>query len=65
VVDSVGGDTEVSGNVFLRAIRLFIRAPRLVAGGNYWGTASEAAAAGKIQGAVTITPWHSASEAGY
>lgn len=65
VVDSLGGDTEVVGNVFLRATQLFIRAPRLSAGGNYWGTPSESAAAAMIQGTVTIAPWHPASKAGY
>ena len=38
VVDGTGHDTEVSGNVFLRASRWFIDAPDLVAGGNYWAT---------------------------
>ena len=65
VVDSVGSGTEVTGNVFLRALRLFIRAPRLVAGGNYWGTADEAAAAAKVAGRVTLSPWYPASDAGY
>ena len=65
VVDSVGSNTEVTGNIFLRATRLFIRAPRLNAGGNYWGTPSESAAGSMIQGAVTIAPWRAASEAGY
>jgi parallel beta-helix repeat protein len=65
VVDSVGGATEVTGNIFLRATRYFVVAPRLFAGGNYWGTASEAATSSRLQGAVTISPWHAASEAGY
>lgn len=65
VVDSAGADSEVSGNVFLRAARLFVRAPRLAAGGNYWGTESEKAALAKTQGAVQVAPWRPASEAGY
>jgi len=65
VVDSVGADTEVSGNIFLRAERLFVRAPRLMAGGNYWGSASEAVTASRIEGQVTLAPWKPASAAGY
>ena len=65
VVDSAGAGTEVTGNIFLRAVRLFVRAPRLTAGGNYWGTADESATEAKVQGKVTIEPWHPASEAGY
>lgn len=65
VVDSAGSGTEVTGNVFLRAMRLFIRAPRLEAGGNYWGSADEAGAASKVAGRVSLTPWHPASAAGY
>ena len=65
VVDSVGSGTEVTGNVFLRALRLFIRAPRLEAGRNYWGTADEVEAAAKVAGRISLSPWHPASEAGY
>jgi len=65
VVDSVGAGTEVSGNIFLRASRFFVRAPRLSAGGNYWGTADESATQAKVQGRVALNPWRPASEAGY
>jgi parallel beta-helix repeat protein len=65
VVDSTGSETEVTGNVFLRATRWFIRADRLNAGGNFWGTANEAGAATRIQGSVSLSPWRPASEAGY
>jgi parallel beta-helix repeat protein len=65
IVDSAGADTEVSGNVFLRAERLFVRAPRLQAGGNFWGSPSEAQTARRIEGEVELKPWRAASEAGY
>ncbi len=65
VVDSAGADTEISGNVFLRANRLFVRAPRLTAGGNFWGAPSEADTRARIQGSVSLDPWHPASAAGY
>jgi parallel beta-helix repeat protein len=65
IVDEAGADAEVSGNIFLRADRLFIRASRLDAGGNYWGTPSEAATTSRVQGTVGLKPWHPASAAGY
>lgn len=65
LVDRFGGGTVVAGNVFLRAERLFIRAPELDAGGNYWGTADSAATRRLIEGNVKLTPWMPASAAGY
>lgn len=65
VVDRTGAGTEVTGNVFLRADRLFIRAPSLDAGKNYWGTADEASSRNKVDGTVNLTPWKPASAAGY
>jgi parallel beta-helix repeat protein len=65
VVDRAGANTEITGNIFLRADRLFIRAPSLDAGTNYWGTADEAATRRKIEGNVNLTPWKPASAAGY
>ena len=65
VVDSMGAETEVTGNVFLRADGAFIRAPRLSAGGNYWGAPSEAVTATRVEGAVSLAPWRPASAAGY
>lgn len=65
VADSTGMDAQVSGNVFLRAQRYFIVAPRLTAGSNYWATATEAEAVARVKGAVTVTPWFPASVAGY
>lgn len=65
VADRAGAGTEVTGNVFLRADRLFIRAPVLDAGKNYWGTADEAATRDRIEGNINLTPWKPASAAGY
>jgi len=65
VVDGTGHDTEVSGNVFLRAAGWFIDAPDLVAGGNYWATSDAAAAAAKVRGRISVLPWKPASAAGY
>ncbi len=65
VIDQAGADAEVSGNVFLRADRLFVRAPKLDAGGNFWGAPTEEATTGKIVGAVALKPWKPASAAGY
>lgn len=65
IVDQVGANTEVTGNVFLRAGRLFIRAPSLDAGKNYWGTADEASTRNKVEGTINLTPWKPASAAGY
>ena len=65
VADSAGRGTQVSGNIFLRAQRWFIVAPALVAGSNYWATASEADAARRVSGEIVVTPWFPASMAGY
>ncbi len=65
VVDLAGRDSEVTGNVFLRAGRWFISAPELDAGGNFWSTDSARGTASRINGRVRIDPWRSASEAGF
>jgi parallel beta-helix repeat protein len=65
VIDNVGHNTEVSGNVFLRASGWFIDAPDLAAGGNYWATADAAAASARVRGRVSVLPWRPASAAGY
>jgi len=65
VADSTGREAQVSGNVFLRAQRWFIVAPSLVAGSNYWATATEADAVRRVQGDIIVTPWFPASAAGY
>jgi parallel beta-helix repeat protein len=65
VVDGTGHSTEVTGNVFLRAVRWFIDAPDLVAGGNYWATADASRAAARVHGRVSVLPWKPASAAGY
>jgi len=65
VADSTGRETQVSGNVFLRAQRWFITAPALVAGSNYWATATEAEAVARTKGSVVVAPWFPASAAGY
>lgn len=65
VADRSASGAEVKGNVFLRANRLFIRAPALDAGGNYWGLPTEAATRQRVEGNIVITPWQPASAAGY
>lgn len=65
VIDAVGHATEVTGNVFLRAGGLYIVAPDLVAGGNYWATIDAAAAAARVRGRISVLPWMPASAAGY
>jgi len=65
VVDSVGADTELSGNVFLTAGRWLIDAVRLDAGGNYWGLRDPAAVARQVRGSVNLQPFRPAREAGY
>jgi len=65
VVDSVGLDTEVTGNVFLRPGRWFITAPVLEAGGNFWGTGSAQETARLINGRIGLAPWRSAADAGF
>ena len=65
VVDSIGRDTEVTGNVFLRDGRWFISAPNLDAGGNFWGAGSVEETARLVDGRITLTPWRSAADAGF
>ena len=65
VADSTARDAQVTGNVFLRAQKWFIVAPSLMAGSNYWATATEAEAKSRVSGAVTVAPWFPASAAGY
>ncbi len=65
VIDNVGHNTEVTGNVFLRATGWFIDAPDLAAGGNYWATADAASASARVRGRVSVLPWRPASAAGY
>jgi parallel beta-helix repeat protein len=65
VIDAAGHATEVTGNVFLRAVRAYIVAPDLEAGGNYWATADAAAAAARVRGRISVLPWKPASAAGY
>ncbi|MGH7499033.1 MAG: NosD domain-containing protein [Gemmatimonadales bacterium] len=65
VIDSTGHATEVTGNVFLRASGSYIVAPDLAAGGNYWATPDARAAAGRVQGRISVLPWKPASAAGY
>ncbi len=65
IVDSMGRDAAVTGNVFLRASGRFIDAAALDAGGNYWGAASEADARAQVAPGVTIAPWRPARAAGY
>ncbi|MEP7324970.1 MAG: NosD domain-containing protein [Gemmatimonadota bacterium] len=65
VTDQAGAGTEVTGNIFLRADRLFIRAPALDAGKNYWGASDEAATRAHVDGTINLTPWKPASAAGY
>jgi parallel beta-helix repeat protein len=65
VADAAAADAQVSGNVFLRASGLFVRADTLDAGGNFWGTPDLPAAKAKVRGNVNLVPWTSAREAGY
>ncbi len=65
MVDEVGSNTEVRGNIFLQARRWFISAPRLDAGNNYWGTADSDEARRRVEGDIVVTPWRPASEAGF
>lgn len=65
VADEGSTDAEVTGNVFLRARRWFIRAAALNAGGNFWATRDADSAARLVSGAVTILPWKPAVAAGY
>jgi parallel beta-helix repeat protein len=65
VIDKAGADAEVSGNIFLRAERHFLRAPSVEAGGNFWGAPTEQATAAKLEGTINLKPWKPASAAGY
>lgn len=65
VIDAAGHATEVTGNVFLRAVRTYIVAPDLEAGGNYWATADAPAAAARVRGRISVLPWKPANAAGY
>jgi parallel beta-helix repeat protein len=65
VIDGEGHNTEVTGNVFLRASGWYIDAPDLGAGGNYWATADAAGASAKVRGRISVLPWKPASAAGY
>lgn len=65
IVDAAGADASVSGNVFLRVRRWFVRADSLDAGGNFWATRSLDSTATMVQGRVNLRPWRPASAAGY
>lgn len=65
VVDEAGAATEVAGNFFLRARGLYIDAPKLSAGGNFWGTFNLDAAARKVRGTVILEPWRPAAAGGF
>lgn len=65
VVDSAGRGTVTTGNIFLRADGVFIRAVRLDAGGNFWGTPTLEATREQVIGDVILEPWRPAREAGY
>jgi parallel beta-helix repeat protein len=65
VADASAKDAVVQGNVFLRPGRFYVIAPELNAGGNFWGSVSEAATGEKISGNVMLGPWSPASSAGY
>ncbi|MGE0353960.1 MAG: nitrous oxide reductase family maturation protein NosD [Gemmatimonadales bacterium] len=63
--DGAAADAQVVGNIFLRADSLYIRAPMLSAGDNYWSTPDSATTRQRIEGAVSLTPWQPASKVGY
>lgn len=65
VADAASSDAVVSGNIFLRAFRHFIVAPRLDAGQNFWASPSPATTRDHIAGQVNLSPWHAARDAGY
>jgi parallel beta-helix repeat protein len=65
VVDDIGRDTEVTGNIFLRPGRWFIAAPELDAGGNFWGMRSAEETARLVDGRINLAPWRSAADAGF
>ena len=65
VVDSIGADAEVVGNVFLSARTWLISAVALDAGGNFWGPRDPAAVQGQVRGRVNLQPFRQARDAGY
>ncbi len=65
VVDSLGADAELSGNVFLSAGRWLIDAVQLDAGGNYWGGRDPATVSRQVRGRVNLQPFRQARDAGY
>ena len=65
VVDRASGDAVVVGNVFLNALRYFIDAPKLEAGGNFWAAPSAEALTSKLHGDISVQPFRRAIEAGY
>ncbi|MEE8478167.1 MAG: hypothetical protein V3S19_07335, partial [Gemmatimonadales bacterium] len=65
VVDGIGRDTEVTGNIFLKARLWFISASELDAGGNFWGTGSVEETAKLVNGRIILAPWRSAAAAGF
>ena len=65
VADSISGDVQLNGNVFLSATRWLIDAVDLDAGGNYWGARDPAAAVRQVKGRVNLTPFRSARDMGY
>ncbi len=65
VVDGIGRDTEVTGNIFLKARLWFISASELDAGGNFWGTGSVEETAKLVDGRIVLAPWRSAADAGF
>jgi parallel beta-helix repeat protein len=65
VADDVAKDAVVQGNYFLRPGSSFIRAPRLDAGGNYWGSVSPSDTQTKLAGEISVEPWKPASAGGY
>ena len=52
VADSAARNAVVLGNIFLRAGTVYVRAPELDAGGNYWGSASVDETRAKVAGNI-------------
>lgn len=65
VADDRSADVQVTGNFFLRPGNSYIRAPRLDAGGNFWGSGSAAETKARLAGDISVDPWKPASAAGY
>jgi parallel beta-helix repeat protein len=65
IADSAAAEAELSGNVFLSAREWLIDAPRLDAGGNFWGAPDLATAQRQVRGQVNLQPFRRAQEAGY